>query len=110
MGKYKVERLDGRDNSDEVYIVVRVDLGAKDVHRNRKGIKKLCKILRGSDKWSSIESAKEIRKLIKKLEKQEKTCPTCKGEGEFEVSAGSHSYFEDCSKCNGKGVISNEKD
>jgi len=30
-------------------------------------------------------------------------CSSCKGRGEFEISAGSHSIFEDCNKCAGTG-------
>lgn len=30
-------------------------------------------------------------------------CSSCKGKGEFEQSAGSHSYFEKCNKCDGTG-------
>ena len=30
-------------------------------------------------------------------------CSSCNGRGEFEQSAGSHSYFEDCDNCGGSG-------
>lgn len=30
-------------------------------------------------------------------------CGDCKGRGEFEQSAGSHSFFKDCDKCGGTG-------
>jgi len=37
---------------------------------------------------------------------EEIICPDCKGHGEFEVSAGSHSIFQKCETCNGIGTVS----
>ncbi len=34
-----------------------------------------------------------------------KTCESCKGDGEFEISAGTHSFFQECKTCNGTGRI-----
>lgn len=105
MGKYYVDRVDGKDNSDELYVVIRVDLDAKDVFRNRQAVKKFCKILKNSNKTSSRNASRDIKKFIKNIESNEKKCPSCKGRGDFEISAGSHSYFSDCDNCKGKGVI-----
>ncbi len=101
MNKYYVDRVDGRDNSNEKYIVIRVDLGAKLVHKNRKIIDKFIKMLL----CNNGKAASEIKLFMDELKNNEIKCPSCKGEGEFEQSAGSHSFFVDCDKCNGKGLV-----
>lgn len=32
-----------------------------------------------------------------------KVCTNCHGDGEFEISAGTHSFFQECKTCNGTG-------
>ena len=32
-----------------------------------------------------------------------KVCKSCHGDGEFEISAGTHSFFQECESCNGTG-------
>jgi len=66
--KYNVKRTDGRDNSNEKYVVIRVDSNAKDVYINRRAVKELCKILETSTEESSIIASKEIKELLLKLE------------------------------------------
>ena len=105
MSKYFVDRIDGRDNKDEKYVVIRVDLGAKLAHKNRKIVNKFVKMLQANDG----EAAREIKLFMKELKNSETQCPVCKGQGEFEQSAGSHSFFSDCNKCNGKGLITKTK-
>lgn len=43
---------------------------------------------------------------IKEAEKQKAIlrCSSCKGEGEVEISAGSHSFFRECKCCKGTGL------
>ena len=101
MSKYFVDRIDGRDNKDEKYVVIRVDLGAKLVHKNRKIVKKFIKMLSANDGVA----AREIKLFMDDLISKEKKCHICKGDGDFEQSAGSHSFFVKCDYCNGKGVI-----
>jgi len=43
--------------------------------------------------------------FLNSLKTEEEKCPDCKGIGEFEQSAGSHSCFVDCKKCRGSGII-----
>jgi DnaJ-class molecular chaperone len=102
MSKYCVSRVDGKDNTDEKYVVIRVDLGAKLVHKNRKIVNKFIKMLKNNDSGA----AREIKAFMKDIEKFELRCPSCNGTGDFEISAGlSHSSFSKCDQCKGKGLI-----
>ncbi len=48
----------------------------------------------------------EIRKFIESHGAV--ICPTCKGEGEYDIFAG-HYYSETCSNCQGKGIVKSLK-
>lgn len=40
-----------------------------------------------------------------KLIEDESLCSCCHGDGEYEVSAGTHSFFRDCESCGGTGKV-----
>ena len=45
--------------------------------------------------WNKVFSDDELEKNIE-------ICSSCKGEGEYEVSAGTHSFFTKCKCCTDK--------
>lgn len=101
MDKYIVDRIDGKDNTKEKYIIIRVDTDAKLVSLNRKYIKAYAKGIKYKDKITS----KEILSFLESLEKEEEPCSHCKGAGEFEVNAVCSTFSKDCQICNGSGIV-----
>ncbi len=101
MDKYKVNRIDGRDNTNEKYIVIRVDTDAKHVNLNRKYIKEFAKGIKYKDRVAS----KMILTLLKSLEEEETTCDHCKGTCEFKVDAVCYTFNRDCDICKGTGIV-----
>ena len=101
MDKYTVNRVDGKDNTNEKYIVIRVDTDAKLVSQNREHIKKYATSIKYKD---NIES-KEILSFIASLEKEEEPCSHCQGKGEIEVDAVCSIFSKDCHVCNGSGIV-----
>jgi len=50
-----------------------------------------------------IETLYLLRDYLLKNPYKNVLCSSCKGKGEFEQSAGSHSWFDKCDKCGGTG-------
>ncbi|MFT7003369.1 MAG: recombinational DNA repair protein RecR [Sulfurimonas sp.] len=101
MDKYKVNRVDGKDNTNEKYIVIRVDTATKLASINRKHIKEYAQSIKYKD---NIQS-KKILSFIESLEKEEEPCSHCNGVGKFEVDAVCSTFSKDCDFCNGSGII-----
>lgn len=58
----------------------------------------------------SSKLKEKVEYMIKECEQKIETelqkrtlCSSCDGDGEYEVSAGSHSFFKECECCNGTG-------
>jgi hypothetical protein len=49
----------------------------------------------------------EFSFMISGVKPDSEFCSACKGYKEIEVSAGSHSFFKKCEKCNGTGKAKN---
>jgi hypothetical protein len=67
MSKYNITRNDRKDNSEEKYIVIRIDKGAKDVAFNRL----IAEHYAMSLGFINRKASKEILEFIKQVEKED---------------------------------------
>ena len=54
-------------------------------------------------KKPDLKARKKVSENIAAYFDKQTTCTHCKGDGDYEQSAGTHSFFVECSYCSGSG-------